>query len=59
MYELHADTPFNDDGKCVSWANRDGYKIVIEGGKNMLSNMNDGYFTITELEVWEVTFINE
>jgi hypothetical protein len=49
--------PFNGDGKCDSYANRDGYKIVIEGGKNMLTNKEDGNFTITELEVWQVTFI--
>jgi hypothetical protein len=46
--------PFNGDGKCGSDANCDGYKIVIEGGKNMLTNNKDGKFTITELEVWEV-----
>jgi hypothetical protein len=55
--ELYAGGPFNGDGKCVSWANRDDYKIVIEGGKNMLTNKEDGYFTITEFEVWQVTFI--
>jgi hypothetical protein len=55
--ELYAWEPFNGDGKCVSLANRDGYKIVIEGGKKMLTNKEDGRFTITELEVWQVTFI--
>jgi hypothetical protein len=49
--------PFNGNGKCQSRANKPGYKIVIEGGKNMLTNKEDGYFTITELEVWQVTFI--
>jgi hypothetical protein len=57
--ELSALEPFNGDGKCASYANRDGYKIVIEGGKNMLTNNKDGKFTITELEVWQVNFINE
>jgi hypothetical protein len=52
--ELGADEPFNGDGKCWSWANRDGFKIVIEGGKNMLTNKEDGSFTISEIEVWEV-----
>jgi hypothetical protein len=52
--ELYACEPFNGDRKCESWANRDGYKIVIEGGKNMLTNKKDRYFTISELEVWEV-----
>jgi hypothetical protein len=55
--ELIAIEPFNGDGKCRSWANLSGYKIEYEGGKNMLTNKEDGYFTITELEVWEVTFI--
>jgi hypothetical protein len=55
--ELNAYGPFNGDGKCGSYANLDGYKIVIEGGKNMLTNKENGDFTITELEVWEVTFI--
>jgi hypothetical protein len=52
--ELGAGQPFNGDGSCWSFANRDGYKIVIEGGKNMLTNKEDGRFTISELEVWEV-----
>ena len=34
-----------------------GYKIPIEDGKNMLTNKEDGDFTITELEVWEVKYI--
>jgi hypothetical protein len=46
--------PFNGDGKCVSFANLSGYKIVIEGGKNMLTNKEDGHFTISEIEIWEV-----
>jgi hypothetical protein len=55
--ELGAGQPFNGDGKCGSYANKPGYKIVLEGGKNMLTNKEDGRFTITELEVWQVTFI--
>jgi hypothetical protein len=55
--ELLACEPFNGDGKCYSRANQAGYNIVIEGGKNMLTNKEDGWFTITELEVWQVTFI--
>ena len=39
---------------CRSSANRPGYKIVIEGGKNMLTNKEDAKFTISEIEVWEV-----
>jgi hypothetical protein len=53
-FELWADEPFNGDEKCGSRANKPGYEIVIEVGKNMLSNKEDGYFTISEIEVWEV-----
>jgi phenylpropionate dioxygenase-like ring-hydroxylating dioxygenase large terminal subunit len=45
---------FNGDGKCLSYANRDNFKIKEEGGKNMLTNEKDGKFTITELEVWSI-----
>ena len=57
-YELcAANEPFNGEGNCSSWANWAGYNIARENGKNMLTNMADGPFTITELEVWEVEFI--
>ncbi len=50
--------PFNGDGKCYSNANYPGYKIGVDAsGVNMLTNKKDKYFTITELEVWQVTFI--
>jgi hypothetical protein len=52
--ELWANEPFNGNGKCGSYANLSGYKIFIEGGKNMLTNKEDERFTISELEVWEV-----
>jgi hypothetical protein len=57
--ELGAWEPFNGDGNCASLANKAGYKIVIEGGKNMLTYKENGEFTIAELEVWQVTYINE
>jgi hypothetical protein len=47
--------PFNGDNKCLSYANKPGYGIPNEGGVNMLTNKRDGKFTISELEVWEVT----
>ncbi len=31
--------------------------IPLEGDTNMLTNLDDGPFTINELEVWEVEFI--
>ena len=55
--ELYARSPFNGDNKCGSAANRPGYCIGMEGGKNMLTNQENGCFTISELEVWQVTFI--
>jgi hypothetical protein len=55
--ELVAGEPFNGENKCCSLANYPGYNIPLEGGKNMLTNEKDGWFTISELEVWEVTFV--
>jgi hypothetical protein len=53
MYE-----PFNGDRKCSSRANKPSYCIPVDGnGTNMLTNKKDGDFTISELEVWQVTFI--
>jgi hypothetical protein len=50
--------PFNGDTNCSSFANKPGYKIPVdEAGTNMLTNKKDGDFTITELEVWEVTYL--
>jgi hypothetical protein len=50
--------PFNGDNKCESYANESGHCIGLEDSKNMLTNKENGKFTITEIEVWEVTFIN-
>ena len=50
--------PFNGDGNCWSYANEPGYRIPVDGtGTNMLTNNKDDRFTITELEVWEVTYL--
>jgi hypothetical protein len=46
--------PFNGDNKCASWVIKSGYCIGLEGGKNMLTNKENGNFTITEIEVWEI-----
>jgi hypothetical protein len=47
--------PFNEEKRCRSWANREGYKIPLDvNGHNALTREPDGQFTITELEVWEV-----
>ena len=48
--------PFNGVGKCVSFPHEVGYYITLDSnGRNMLTNLVDTHFTITELEVWEVT----
>lgn len=50
---------FNQENGCQSSANRPGYGVPVQGDKiNMLTNLKDGNFTISELEVWEVIFIN-
>ena len=50
--------PFNGEGNCISLANLSGYGIPIDSAsKNMLTNKDDGNFTITELELWEVMYI--
>ena len=56
-YELAAYQPFNGDEMCRSYANRDTYKIPLKDGKNALTNKEDGDFTITELEIWEVQYL--
>jgi hypothetical protein len=50
--------PFNGDDNCWSNANSPGYRIPVDGaGTNMLTNNKDGPFTISELEVWQVTYL--
>ena len=48
-------TPFNNSRLCYSYAGESSFNISFDSdGKNMLTNQNDGSFTISELEVWEV-----
>jgi hypothetical protein len=60
--ELYAYEPFNGNNKCYSCANRDGYRIEMDSEwVNKLTNLKCGHgyfcpFTISELEIWEVTF---
>ena len=58
-YELSAlYEPFNGDNKCYSGAKKPGYDIPVDGaGTNMLTNKKDAHFTITELEIWQVSYI--
>jgi hypothetical protein len=62
--ELAAGEPFNRDNNCWSWANERGYNIGKDSeSRSMLTNLKcDGlssrrcYFTISEVEVWEIIF---
>jgi hypothetical protein len=55
--ELTADSePFNNNRGCFSSVNQPGYRIPVDkSGKNSFTNWKDGYFPISELEVWGVT----
>jgi hypothetical protein len=47
--------PFNKENNCTSWANNSIYNIEEKNeGKNLLTQLNSEYFTITELELWKV-----
>ncbi len=57
--------PFNGEGKSFSVANLKGYNIPMDNKyKNMLTSLKCEvnilcaicYFTISEIEVWEVIF---
>ena len=52
--ELSAWSPFNGNGNCESFPSKSAYGIPEEGGKNALTNQDNGGFTITELEVWSI-----
>ena len=59
--ELFASEPFNGNNKCYSNANNLGYKIEEDNeGINTLTSLKCeygwSYFSISELEVWEVIF---
>ena len=56
--------PFNKENACESWTNMSGYSIPRNiDGINMLTNqkcidrLDRCKFTITEIEVWGVKFI--
>jgi hypothetical protein len=58
--ELSAYEPFNGEENCTSVANGSVYGITVDDtGRNMLTNQKNVGFTITEMEVWEVTEIEE
>ncbi len=59
IYDSATDSYPNIPFRCSSKTHRKGYEIPFEGGKNMLVNMKTYHddFYITELEVWEVKFL--
>jgi hypothetical protein len=62
FYELSASKePFNGEGNCLALEKEIGdkncYNIPFEGDKNMLTNMESESFTISELEVWQVKYL--
>ena len=58
-YELCAfDEPFNGNGNCYSLANKNGYAIPLQDDKNMLTDKSNRWFSISELEVWEVKYLD-
>ncbi len=45
---------------CSSIANMNGFRIKMKDGKNTLTNNQNGNFTISELEIWQIKeYINE
>jgi hypothetical protein len=47
---------YTDHGRCSSSARCEEFDIGFdEDGLNRLTNRVDGSFTITEIEVWEIT----
>jgi hypothetical protein len=49
--------PFNRQDACLSWAYEPGYMIPVNSeGINMLTYNENGYFTISSIEVWGVRF---
>ena len=55
--ELGVFEPFNGEDSCQSIAKLPGYQITVDiNGVNMLTNKKNAKFTITELEVWQVTY---
>ena len=50
--------PLNGDNACLSNPNQDWYEPigVASGGASDLTQTTSYYFTISELEVWEVAF---
>ena len=53
---LKIDGRLNDHGSCSSSGKCEEFEIGYdEDGMNRLTNKDDGNFTVTEVEVWEIT----
>jgi hypothetical protein len=53
---LKIDGNLNDYGSCSSSGKCEEFEIGYdEDGMNRLTNKDDGNFTVTEVEVWEIT----
>ncbi len=53
--ELVCEEPFNKENNCRSFSNQGVYEIKTKNlCTNLLTNQKDGYFTISELEVWQI-----
>ena len=58
--DLATEEPFNGNENCWSWTNQAAYGIPKSNNMNQLTNTKKDvfhYFTISELEVWEVKFL--
>jgi hypothetical protein len=54
-FELYARESFNGDKNCDSSVNQPGFGIGRDAdGNNLLTDKKGEYFTITELEVWQI-----
>ena len=54
-YELTArDEPFNKKENGRSFKDREGFKIKEVDGKNVLTGSDNEYFTIVELECYQL-----
>jgi hypothetical protein len=58
-WDLRVYHPYNGEdingGKGISYPNTGYYDIPLEDGKNMFTNKTGTRFTITEMEIWKVT----
>ena len=53
--ELYLEQPFNGENLCRSFSNQGVFDIKTKNmNTNLLTNQKDGYFSITEIEVWEI-----